>query len=134
MSDLCGRLQDVNEAGVYHLSCPVDVLRDGVARSGFLFFEVDLGGRHGKGEFLAAVAAAVRAPAWFGHNLDALADALGDLSWLDDGAAPGYVLLLSQADERFGLNAADHEAVMRIFEDTVGYWRTKDRPFWVFFR
>lgn len=134
MSDLCERLQDIDEAGVYRLCCPVEVLRGNVALAEFRFFEVDLAGAHGKGEFLAAVAKVIHAPDWFGHNLDALADALGDLSWLDvEGSDKGYVLLLLNAGEMFGLSAAEHETVMEIFNETAAYWKSEGKPFWVFY-
>lgn len=38
-----------------------------------------------KASALAAFAAALDFPAWFGGNYDALADAVGDLSWLPPG-------------------------------------------------
>lgn len=132
MSDLCERLQDVGEAGVYRLGCPVEVLRGNVMLSESLLLEVDLAGMHGKGELLAALAKAIRAPDWFGHNFDALADALGDLSWLD-GREKGYVLLLLNGGDTLGLNAAEHEALMEIFNDTVNYWKSQGKPFWIFF-
>lgn len=131
MSDLCERLQDLTEAGVYRLGCPVEVLRANVDLSEQCFFEVDLAEVHGKGEFLAAVAKTIHAPDWFGHNLDALADALGDLSWTCDGGK-GYVLLFHNSDESLHLDAADHAAVMQIFADTVSYWKSRGEPFWVF--
>ena len=131
MSDLCERLQDLTEAGVYRLGCPAEVLRANVDLSEQCFFEVDLADVHGKGEFLAAVAKAIHAPDWFGHNLDALADALGDLSWTCDGGK-GYVLLFHHADELLHLDTADHAAVTQIFADTVSYWKLQGKPFWVF--
>jgi RNAse (barnase) inhibitor barstar len=39
----------------------------------------------GKGAALDAIAEALAFPAWFGRNLDALHDCLGDLSWLPEG-------------------------------------------------
>ncbi|MDR2195189.1 MAG: barstar family protein [Gallionellaceae bacterium] len=129
MSDLYKRLQDVNEAGVYRLGCEVEILRANVACADFALLETDLTQCGNKGEFLATIAAAIRAPEWFGHNFDALADALGDLSWLD---VPGYVLLL-RTDDSLGLADADRDEVTQIFNDTVQYWRGQDKPFWVFF-
>jgi hypothetical protein len=38
-----------------------------------------------KAELLDALAAAMRFPRWVGRNWDALADAMGDLSWLPAG-------------------------------------------------
>jgi hypothetical protein len=131
MSDLCERLQDTGEAGVYRLSCPVEVLRGNIALAELHCFEVDLAQVQGKGAFLAALAAAIQAPDWFGHNFDALADALGDLSWLED-EAPGYVLLLTHAGDTLGLLEADYAAVSEVFADAVAWWKSQGKPFWIF--
>lgn len=128
--NLCERLQDVNEAGVYRLSCPLAVLEANVALSGLILFEVDVARVHGKGEFLANLAQVLVAPDWFGQNWDALADVLGDLSWQP---ADGYVLLLCGGDAKLGLSDADHDVVTGIFNDTVSYWKSQGKPFWVFF-
>ena len=127
--DLCARLHDVTEAGVYRLSCPLTVLEANVVLSGLILFEVGMSVVHGKGEFLAAMAQVLRAPDWFGHNWDALADVLGDLSWQP---ASGYVLLLCGGGENLGLGEVDHEIVTEIFNDTVNYWKLQGKPFWVF--
>lgn len=132
MSDLCERLQDMGEAGAYRLSCPIEVLRGNAVLAELRSFEIDLSNVHSKGELLAAIAHAIQAPDWFGHNFDALSDALCDLSWLDE-SDKGYVLLLLNADETLGLTAADHAIVTDIFNDTVSCWRAAGKPFWVFF-
>ncbi|MEW5903834.1 MAG: barstar family protein [Pseudomonadota bacterium] len=131
MSDLCERLQDMGEAGVYRLTCPVEVLHGNIALAELCCFEADVAQVQGKGALLTALAAAIQAPDWFGHNFDALADALGDLSWLAD-EAPGYVLLLTHAGDTLGLLEADYAAVMDIFAETVAWWRSQGKPFWVF--
>ncbi len=123
MEDLCYLLKDANGAGVYRLNCSLDALHDSVQRAGFAVFEVDIATAHGKGEVLAEMARAIKAPDWFGHNWDALADALGDLSWCK---APGYVLLLR--GEHTGEEILDD-----ILNATVEYWRLQGKPFWVFF-
>ena len=128
--DLCARLQEMNEAGVYRLTCPLVVLEANVMLSGYTLFEADISTSHGKGEFLAALALAIKAPDWFGHNWDALADVLGDLSWQPSA---GYVLLLCGGDAKLGLSDADNAIAMDIFNDTVNYWKSQDKPFWVFF-
>jgi hypothetical protein len=128
--DLCARLQDVNETGVYRLSCPLTVLEANVMLSGMILFEADISAVHSKGEFLAILAQAIGAPGWFGKNWDALADVLGDLSWQPSG---GYVLLLCGGDATLGLSIADHAIVMDIFNDTVTYWKSQGKPFWVLF-
>jgi hypothetical protein len=123
MDDLCYLLKDANGAGVYRLNCSLDALHDSVQRAGFSLFEVDIAGAHGRGEVLAEMARAIQAPDWFGHNWDALADALGDLSWNN---APGYVLLLR--GEHPGEDILDD-----ILNATVDFWRMQGKPFWVFF-
>ncbi len=123
MEDLCYLLKDANGAGVYRLNCSLDALHDSVQRADFALFEADIATAHGKGEVLAELARAIEAPDWFGHNWDALADALGDLSWCE---APGYVLLLRGED--IGEVVLDD-----ILNATVEFWRLQGKPFWVFF-
>ena len=130
MGTICTRLQDVNEAGIYRLNCPPDELQAVAAQAGFALFEADLAAMQGKGGFLAAVAQAIQAPGWFGNNWDALADALGDLSWQP---AAGYVLLLRNGDEALGLSNADHQIASEIFAHTADFWKSQGKPFWVFF-
>jgi len=123
MDDLCYLLKDAKGAGVYSLNCSLDALHESVQRAGFSMFEVDIASAHGRGEVLAEMARAIQAPDWFGHNWDALADALGDLSW---NKSPGYVLLLR--GEHTG------EAILDdILNATVEFWRMQGKPFWVFF-
>ena len=135
MDALCARLQDVNEAGAYRLNCPPHELRAAVTQAGFALFEAELAAVQGKGEFLAAMAQAIHAPDWFGNNWDALADALGDLSWFDVSGQPaqGYVLLLRNGGETLGLTTADHGIATEIFADTVSFWKSQGKPFWVLY-
>jgi hypothetical protein len=123
MEDLCYLLKDVSGAGVYRLNCSLEALHESVQRADFAFFEVDLATAHGKGEVLAEMARAIKAPDWFGHNWDALADALGDLSWRK---SPGYVLLLH--GELPGDVILDD-----ILKATVEFWKMHGKAFWVFF-
>ena len=123
MGDLCKRLRNVNEAGVYRLNCSLRDLRESVDDCRFDLFEADLAEAHGKGEVLAELARVIAAPDWFGHNWDALADALGDLSWRK---SPGYVLLLHG-------EATGEEMLNDILDATVAFWKLQDKPFWVFF-
>lgn len=129
MSTLCTRLKTVGEAGIYQLNCGVEELRVAAEEADFAIFEADLAKVHGKGEFLAAIAQAVNAPVWFGANWDALADALGDLSWQ---RSSGYVLLLRNGGDTFGL-ADDNHIATEIFADTVAFWKSQGKAFWMFF-
>jgi Barstar (barnase inhibitor) len=135
MSDLAQRLRDVDEAGIFRLNCEMQKLHAIAAEAGMVLLEADLSAVGSKGEFLAAVAQAVKAPEWFGNNWDALADALGDLSWLDMAVepVPGYVLLLHNGGEMLGLSPEEHAIALEIFGDAVKFWKSQDKPFWVFF-
>lgn len=122
MSDLCKRLQNVSEAGEYRLNCSPENLRASATEGGFVVFEADIANASGRGEVLAELARAIAAPDWFGHNWDALADALGDLSWRP---ASGYVLLLR--------GDPSGEAVLDdILDATISFWKLQDKAFWVF--
>ncbi|MBI3902653.1 MAG: barstar family protein [Nitrosomonadales bacterium] len=129
MSEVCERLKDVNEAGVYQLACSLEELHGYAAQAGFAVFEADLAQVQGKGEFLAAIARAIAAPDWFGHNFDALADSLCDVSWRP---APGYALVLCNGADTLGLSEAERGIAMGIFADTVTFWKSQGKPFWIF--
>lgn len=130
MGALSARLQDVNEAGVYRLNCPVEEVFAAALHHGFAVFDADLSAAQGKGEFLAVMAQAIHAPEWFGHNWDALADALGDLSWQP---AHGYVLLLRNGGDTLGLGGEEYDTASEILTCSVDFWKSRRTPFWVFF-
>ena len=130
MDNLSLRLKDVKEAGAYRLNCRLDELYAAVAEAGYVLFEIDLAEIEGKETFIAAIAQVVHAPDWFGSNWDALADTLSDFSWQP---AFGYVLLLRNDNGTLGMTAEDHNIVMEIFVDTIAFWKSQDKPFWVFF-
>jgi len=129
MNDLSLRLKNIKEVGVYIINCELSDVRSAANEVGFTVFDADLATVQSKSEFLAAVAQAIEAPEWFGKNWDALADALGDLSWKP---APGYVLVLRNGLNTFNLLESDHEIAKEILDNTVSYWKTQHKPFWVF--
>lgn len=74
-----------------------------------------------KAELLAGFAESLRFPHWVGRNWDALADALGDLSWLPAG--PQAILWVGP--ER--LRDADPDAYRTAVDVLAGVARTSDR-------
>ncbi|MDO8351582.1 MAG: barstar family protein [Gallionella sp.] len=124
------QLNNLAAAGCHKLDCSVEMLSEAAQVAGFGLFEADLKGIKGKKNLLVALAEATEFPDEFGANWDALVDVLCDLSW---HAAPGYVLLLRNVSPTLGLSANDREIAQDIFDDTVVYWRQRNKPFWVFF-
>lgn len=87
---------------------------DGIAR-----IVIDLAGCTDKAGLLARIAAAMEFPPWFGHNWDALADCLADLSWLPAGA---YSITLSGSS---ALRAAEPDALataLDILDEAATFW------------
>jgi len=128
---LAEQLGNRGAAGSYTLTCGVDALRSAADEAGFALFDTDLKGVKGKQNLLNALSGSAGFPAEFGANWDALADALCDLSW--HGDAKGYVLLLRNVSDTFGLSANDREIAQDILADTVVYWRQRNKAFWIFF-
>ncbi len=131
MHALAQQLNNLEAAGSYTLVCDIDALRGAADEAGFALFDADLKGIKGKLNLLNALARAANFPAEFGANWDALADDLCDLSWCGEKA--GYVLLLRNVSDTFGLSANDREIAQDILADTVVYWRQRNKAFWIFF-
>ena len=93
----------------------------------YAVLRVDLADCPDKGELMKRFAAAGGFPTWFGGNWDALADALGDLSWRP---AEGYLLLVEHAGDWRAANGEDfdmlldilNEAAFRRAEDGTAFW------------
>lgn len=80
---------------------------------------IDLAGCTDKACLLARIAAAMKFPAWFGHNWDALADCLADLSWLPAG---GYSITVSGS---LALHAAEPDTLataLDILDEAATFW------------
>lgn len=89
------------------------------ATPGAALVTIELAGCRTKAELLSRAARAMRFPPWFGHNWDALADCLMDLSWLP---APAYVIELQHLGD---LRAAAPEVVATLLEilaEAAAYW------------
>jgi hypothetical protein len=89
---------------------------------------VDFGGCAGKDDALARIAAALAFPDWFGGNRDALADCLGDLSWLPED---GQLLLFDDAWGWRERDGEDFATLLDICGEAAQGWTRARRPFWV---
>ena len=121
-------LRDISRAGVYHL--PLAGPEEIVAAAqdcGYAVFRVDLATVAAKAGLLAALARDMELPEWFGHNWDALADCLADLSWRP---AEGYLVLLEHSDPLRAHGEADFVAALQLFAQATEEWRQQGVAFW----
>ncbi len=123
-------LRDPTCAGVYRApqAGMVDLLASAEA-SGLATHRIDLTKVRDKSALFERLATALKFPGWFGHNWDALADCLNDLSWL---SANGHVILLEHCDDFSASQAEDFTIALHVFASASKAWREENVPFWVF--
>ncbi len=121
-------LADPAMCGVHAVDARADADYLDAARAlDFAAVAIDFAGCTGKDDAIARIAAALGFPAWFGRNWDALADSLGDLSWLP---APGYLLLLTGTEAWRAADPETFDTLASILEDTAARWAADRVPFW----
>jgi RNAse (barnase) inhibitor barstar len=101
---------------------PLDAVAACAAALDARVLDVDLAGCAGKSALLERLAAKLELPDWFGHNWDALADCLGDLSWLE---ADRYVLLFRHAGDLRTAAPDDYRMLIEILERSSATWRER---------
>lgn len=93
---------------------------DSSATPGVARVTIDLADCTTKAELLARVALAFAFPPWFGHNWDALADCLTDLSWLP---APGYVIVITHARTLRRSEPETWATFREVLDEASAWWR-----------
>jgi RNAse (barnase) inhibitor barstar len=78
-----------------------------------------------KAELLEGFARALRFPDWVGRNWDALADALGDLSWLPAGP---HVVVWAGPDELRSAQPESYRTAVEVLRDATERSAGTDRP------
>lgn len=126
--ELGALLADASQAAAYF----VDVrdraaLVEAATALDFAVVPVDLEFADDKPALLAELAAALDFPRSFGRNWDALADSLGDLSWLP---ARGYLLLLDHAGGLRDAAAEDFATLLEILDEAARTHARAGVPFW----
>lgn len=97
------------------------------ARSrGHLVVRIDGRGAVDKAALMARLAAELRFPNHFGHNLDALFDCLRDLD--EFLPAPGYLVVIENSSAACPAHRGDFAAVVGTLEDAGRYWREQSPP------
>ncbi len=97
-----------------------------IAGTGIPAFTVDLAGVKSKQALMEALRQALRLPAHFGGNWDALADCLGDRAWLPKRGA--FVALRHTAELR-RRSPADWATLLEILAETANFWQARGMPF-----
>ncbi len=121
-------LPRAERAGIYHMPFAADLaLEEAAENLDYPIYRINLSKVTDKDGFLAAVGTTLGFPDWYGHNWDALADCLTDLSWM---AADGYVIILDHADAFASANPTDFATALSIFQDAADTWREDGIPFW----
>lgn len=102
------------------------VLELSATRLGLDFYSVDFGEVDSKAACLRQLAGALGLPDWFGHNWDALSDALTELG---RPGGRGMVLCLQQVEPFACREHPSWLTLLDIMEETADYWGPR-QPFW----
>jgi RNAse (barnase) inhibitor barstar len=122
---------DASHGGIFFVtSDDLDPLADAAGMQGLGVCRINLADYTDREALFDRLTLALRLPAGFGCNWDALADSLRDLSWLK---APGVIVLFDQADDMRQANEEDFDTLLDILEEAVDYWQDAGSPFFVFF-
>lgn len=125
-------LQRSADAGIYHLPHGARAtLRDAAQALGYTWLQTDFGEQREIVPILEQIGRDLQLPAWYGANYDALADCLCDPDCI--ATAPGYVLLVSGADELHAQDNAAFDTLNEVLAGVVATWRDDGTPFWVFY-
>ena len=128
MPSLLKLLPNSKRAGVYQTAIAAAEIVAAAETVGLDVVKVDLGGARGKSALLDRIAKALRFPAHFGKNWDALNDCLTDLEWLD---GKGWVVIVSNAQSFADKYQEDFTAAIDVLTSAAAHWRELKKPFWI---
>jgi hypothetical protein len=115
---------DPSHNGVYAAPHALAAWRDAAAAQGLAWCDLDLSGISTKPAFLARAAAALCFPEGFGHNWDALADCLEDLSWQP---SVGVIAHWTGGGEFSRRASEDYSIALDICAAASSYWQARSR-------
>lgn len=130
-SELSAVLEGAVPPGVYRWtptppSGQVAELLDSATSARWRSARLELAGVHDKASFLARCAQDLELPEWFGHNWDALADCLTDLSWWGEPA--GYLVVATGWEEFSAAAPDDASTAVDVLTAAAGYWSARATP------
>ena len=114
------------QSGVYAAPAAPAALHAAARAAGIAWFELDLTDVRTKPELLALCQKVFDLPSMFGHNWDALADNLGDLSWRP---APGYVVLVRHGGAFARSSPESFATALEILAAAATYWADRRKVF-----
>ena len=126
--DLRSLLAEANHGGAYFVAeSDTAAIAEAGAALRYEVVHIDLAGCVDAPTLFARFARALRFPDWFGLNWDALADSLGDLSWLP---ASGYVLLIENASGWRAAAGEDAATLLEVLNAAGASWAAQGIAFW----
>ncbi len=126
--DLRALLADPLQSGAYFIDeRDTAAMAEAAAALDFAVARADLADCDDKSAALSELARALGFPHWFGGNWDALADSLGDLSWLP---GPGYLLLIDHAAGWRNIDGEAFDTLLAILNEAAADWRERNVAFW----
>lgn len=128
--ELTALLADLQQAGAWFIDTrDRSALLEAARQLEFRIHKIDLHDVHDKPQALQRIADVLSFPDTFGHNWDALADALNDLSWLD----PGPRLLLFEHGNHWRDEQPDQfETLIDIAQHAAESWAEDGIAMWSF--
>lgn len=130
LGGLAGLLAGDTPSGLYLWKVPGDTRRSDIAgaasAAGWRAFWLAGQTVTDKDEFLDAAAETFEFPDWFGHNWDALADCLTDLTWAT--AMAGYLVVYAGWQALAQEEPSSFETVLDIFREAVDLWHDSETP------
>jgi RNAse (barnase) inhibitor barstar len=122
---------DASHGGIFFVTSEdLEPLAEAAGMQGLRVCRISLDAYTDREALFDRLTQALRLPADFGRNWDALADSMRDLSWLK---ATGFILLFDRAEDMRDANEEDFDTLLDILEESVDYWQEADSPFFVFF-
>ena len=128
MDSLLTLLPNSKRAGVYRSAIGSDEIVAAAKTAGLQVYKIDLAKARGKLGLFDALSKALKFPAHFGKNWDALNDCLTDLAWLDSN---GWVLILANGKSSAAKYLADFDMALDLFNGVATCWQEDGKPFWV---
>ena len=124
-------LTQAENAGVFFVTgSDLEAIEMASQQNDAFYCFIDLQHCQSKSLLMQALAHGLNFPHGFGSNWDALADYLGDLSWL---ASDAFIICFANADRYRNAHEEDFKTLIEILEEASSSWSEQKSPFWAFF-